>query len=480
MHEDTSSSLDRATVNGLVQLARDLAGTTDLPTMLSLVVTAITEVARFECAAINLVTETGDLQVVAVAGPPDLEEVLLGSVGSRAAWEVELAEGERHGAVHMNLDSVPDGEMPSWMSGDASWFARTAGDPRAWRREFAIYVPMADSAGELIGVVSVDMPASGLVPGDAQLAAVEVLARQAETAIASARALARTALDEHVYGSVFETAGAAMAIANRSGELTQTNRRFREQFDAVADADAFDRATSHVEGAHSLRAVIAEMFDGPVGERTFVVAAGASEDPRWYHVAVRGVAYTGADPVRAVCTMTDITAERRVRDQYQHDAEHDALTGLLNRRGLHHEAPAFLADRRAGEVVAVLFCDLDDFKQANDLRGHHQGDEVLIEVARCLAQAASEPALIARVGGDEFVVVTRCGSHAEAVALADDVVACVAVRLHEHDVVVTTSVGMAVEEAVGQRGISELMHAADEALYAAKQSDKGGWVLARP
>lgn len=476
MDDGMSSSMDRATVNGLVQLARDLAGTSDLTAMLSLLVTAITEVAGFECAAINLLTEEGDLQVAAVAGSSSLEQELLGSIGSRAAWDVELAKGDRHGGVQMVFDAVADSDLPTWSSEDESWFARRSGHLRAWRPEFALYVPMVDEHGDLVGVVSADLPRSGLVPDRAQLAALEVVARQAEMAVVGAQAHALSSADERLYGSVFETAESPTCIADGAGRLIRVNGSFRSQFGEVSAASEFDDLTNRVEGAEGLASVLQDRATGLSQERTLVVSTGLGHHLRWFRVVVRGVAGGSADPARAVCTMTDITADRRMHEQYQHDAEHDVLTGLLNRRGLHEAAAAVLAPTEIVGVVAVLFCDLDDFKLANDLHGHQHGDDVLIEVARCLRTAVPEPSLLSRVGGDEFVIVARCGSAAEAQILADAVVSCVSVRLPGSDERVTASVGMAIDQ--GGRGVDDLLHAADEALYRAKQSGKRGWVQA--
>lgn len=104
--------LDRATVDGLLRVAGELSGTDDLPTMLAIFARGITEVAEFECAAINLVRADGDLQVVAVAGPEDVEMVLMGVVGGRARWETELAGGHRVGAVQLHLDDSVDTDFP--------------------------------------------------------------------------------------------------------------------------------------------------------------------------------------------------------------------------------------------------------------------------------------------------------------------------------------------------------------------------------
>ena len=479
MDDASSSQFGRATVDGLVTLARDLSLATDMTTTLKIFAKAITDLADFECAAINLVNDDGDLVVVSVVGPGDVEETLLGSVGSRAMWDQEIALSTRHGSVHLSLDlaGTPD-DMPMWMSDDESWFARTADDPKAWRVEYGLYVPMYDGGGELLGVVSVDLPRSGLMPDHAQLATLEVLARQAETAIAAAQTLDRTALDEHVYGAVFEVTGSAMCIADGSGRLTQTNRQFRDTFGDIADVRSFDVLTARAEGGESLRAEVRAAFDGH-GERSMVVATGLADDLSWFHVTIRGVAYLGSSPVRAICTMVDITGERRVRHQFQHDAEHDPLTGLLNRRGVRAAAQRVVKECMPRDFLVAMFCDLDGFKQVNDQHGHVFGDRVLVEVTTALRAAVPEPVTIGRVGGDEFVIFAACSSIHEAQKLADTVVGAIAVPVPgSPDVVITTTVGMAMDDSEPRREISELMKAADEALYRAKTAGGARWMSA--
>ncbi len=481
MDETSSSQFGRATVEGLVALARDLSQASDMPTTLAIFARAITDLADFECAAINLVNDDGDLVVVSVHGPADMEATLLGTVGPRSTWDREIALAERHGAVHLSLagDSVGADEMTMWVSDDESWFARTATDPRAWRPEYALYVPMFDGDDELLGVVSVDLPKSGLMPDHAQLATLEVLARQAETAIASAQTLDRSALDEHVLGAVFEVTGSAMCIIDGAGRLTQTNRQFRDTFGDIAQIRALETLVARVEGGESVSAEVRAAFGGAGAERTFVFATGIRDNLSWFHATVRGVPYLGRTPVRVICTMVDMTGERRVRQQFQHDAEHDPLTGLYNRRGVRVAAQRVADSCTPDDLLVAMFCDLDGFKQVNDQHGHLFGDQVLVEVTNALRAAVPGPAVIGRVGGDEFAVFASCASIHEAQKLADTVVDAVAVPVPgSPDVVITTTVGMAMDDCEPRRQISDLMQAADEALYRGKLAGRGRWTSA--
>lgn len=470
----------RETVDGLVALARDLGQTTDMATILSIFVQAITDVADFEHAAINLVNDDGDLVVVAVVGPSELHAALIGTVGSRAGWDREIALADRHGAVHHSLtgDTALD-DVPSWVSDDESWFARTADDAKAWTPDQALFVPMFDADGDLLGVVSVDLPRSGLMPDHAQLAILEVLARQVETAISAAQTVARAALDQHLFSSLFEVAGSAMCVVDGSGRLTHINRRFRELFGTITDVGAFDLLVTQVQGGNSLTDEVRATFDQPPGERTIVVGTGIPDERSWFHVTVRGVADGGGAPARAVCTMADITGERRTQDRHHHDAEHDVLTGVLNRRGVRGAAAGVIGACRPGDFLVTMFCDLDRFKQVNHQHGHACGDQILVDVASALRKAAPEPAVLGRVGGDEFVIFASCSSILEAQKLADTIVSAVAIPLPgSTDSFVTTSVGMAMDDSQPHRTISELMQAADGALSRAKLAGGGRWTSA--
>ncbi len=105
-------------------------------------------------------------------------------------------------------------------------------------------------------------------------------------------------------------------------------------------------------------------------------------------------------------TCVDITDRKRAEEEIEHLAYHDALTGLPNRKCLQDHMELALAQaRRAGSRLAVLFLDLDRFKLVNDTMGHGVGDEVLRQVAVRLRGCVRAGDTVARVGGDEFVLL---------------------------------------------------------------------------
>jgi diguanylate cyclase (GGDEF)-like protein len=186
-----------------------------------------------------------------------------------------------------------------------------------------------------------------------------------------------------------------------------------------------------------------------------------------------------ADPaVRGlVWTLRDVTEERHLQDELRHRAFHDSLTGLANRILFADRADhALTLTRRTGTVAAVLFMDLDDFKEVNDTRGHGVGDELLVEFGRRLGEVARESDTVARISGDEFaLLIENLADPAEAEIVGGHVVDAFRepFLLSQGEVTMTATVGVATTD--DSDTVDELMSHADIALYAAKAASKGGW-----
>jgi diguanylate cyclase (GGDEF)-like protein/PAS domain S-box-containing protein len=178
-----------------------------------------------------------------------------------------------------------------------------------------------------------------------------------------------------------------------------------------------------------------------------------------------------------VLTLRDVTEERRLQDELHHRAFHDALTELPNRVLFADRAQHALAlARRTGTVTAILFIDLDDFKDVNDTLGHAIGDELLIAFARRLATVVRESDVAARISGDEFaLLIDNLRVPAEADAFAERAMAAFSEPfvLSEGPVTMTATVGVATSD--GSDSVEEITRHADLALYAAKAAGKNGW-----
>jgi diguanylate cyclase (GGDEF)-like protein/PAS domain S-box-containing protein len=168
-----------------------------------------------------------------------------------------------------------------------------------------------------------------------------------------------------------------------------------------------------------------------------------------------------------VINARDVSDTRAFQEQLAHEASHDALTGLPNRRRMQDALDASLRQ----DAVAVLFVDLDGFKPVNDAHGHEAGDELLRQVAQRLSSCVRENDVLARVGGDEFVVLMPGiyePSHTD--AMGDRIQAALEspFQIDGHEVTIGASVG--VHLAPLSCDPDEALRAADHAMYTIKKS----------
>jgi diguanylate cyclase (GGDEF)-like protein/PAS domain S-box-containing protein len=176
----------------------------------------------------------------------------------------------------------------------------------------------------------------------------------------------------------------------------------------------------------------------------------------------------------------DVTEQRALQDQLSHQALHDPLTGLANRRlFLDRLDLAQARVSRGGHFLGLLFIDLDGFKAINDELGHDAGDEVLITVADRLRACLRAADTLARFGGDEFAVLCEdMVGPGVAVEIARRLAAAAAEPLEiDGDVVeLAASIGIAVSTEPAE-SLDELLRRADSAMYQAKRAGKGQWRL---
>ena len=222
----------------------------------------------------------------------------------------------------------------------------------------------------------------------------------------------------------------------------------------------------------------------PVGEHEWrALREDGSVAWFWAETQIETDASGRAVAVRGVCQ--DVTEHRLAAERIYRLAHHDALTGLANRSLLQERAiEAIARARRTGGTLAMLCLDLDGFKAVNDLRGHAAGDRLLREVAARLSRCVRETDTVARIGGDEFVVLQA--DHVQpdmARALADRLVEALSepygLGAGEAPSNVTTSIGIAQFPADGDDA-ETLLHNADTALYRAKWAGKNRAAFFRP
>ena len=200
----------------------------------------------------------------------------------------------------------------------------------------------------------------------------------------------------------------------------------------------------------------------------------------WTHVRTTAVHDDTGEVALLIGLHEDVTARRRATDQLRHQATHDALTGLPNRVRLLDAVSELLRSAGPQDRLGLAFLDLDGFKGVNDTLGHQAGDRLLTEVAARLS-AATDPRrhVVARMGGDEFVILFRRTRGPESVfPVLERILAEVRrpIVLDGHSVTVTASAGL-VERAAEAASATELLRAADITLYWAKSAGKADYAL---
>jgi diguanylate cyclase (GGDEF)-like protein len=189
----------------------------------------------------------------------------------------------------------------------------------------------------------------------------------------------------------------------------------------------------------------------------------------------------------ALVRHVDISFRQHLQRQLAHRATHDALTGLPNRMVMADRlGQALIRAARTGSTVAVLFCDVDRFKQINDTQGHSVGDQVLAAMARRLQRSVRQADLVARFGGDEFVVLLEdIDTPATAQAMAKSLQATTTspIVVDGRPLHFGVSCGIAVHAGTSNPDLATidgLLSDADSAMYAAKQTGRGRIALFEP
>ncbi|CAN7407665.1 putative bifunctional diguanylate cyclase/phosphodiesterase [Devosia sp. LjRoot3] len=185
-----------------------------------------------------------------------------------------------------------------------------------------------------------------------------------------------------------------------------------------------------------------------------------------------------------VCTFEDVTERHRAQNRIVHMAHHDNLTGMANRlRFWESIGQAVRGLSTRAQPFAILYLDLDRFKEVNDTLGHPVGDALLRQVAERLRATSSARDMVARLGGDEFAVLHYCldTSADSSQALAERIIASIAQPYHieDNEIVVSTSVGIAMAPVDGSDA-DQLMKNADLALYSAKAEGAGTYRFFSP
>jgi len=294
----------------------------------------------------------------------------------------------------------------------------------------------------------------------------------------------------------------APAPAAADSEAREIERRYRtlvEQLPLVVYVDALDEASSNIFTSEQIEPLLGytveEWRDDPnlfvrtlhPDDRDRVLAAHVrthrtheplsleyrliARDESVVWVRDDGVVVLGdeGEPLYLQGYLLDITAERELQEQLRRQALFDPLTGLANRAFFHEQLEHAVSVRSETELgTAVVFIDLDEFKQINDQYGHSVGDEVLATLGDRLKSVIRAGDSVARLGGDEFaILLTSVGEPAEPAVVAERLVEQITapIDIAGRHLSLTASVGIAL----GSNG-AELLKQADAAMYRAKSN----------
>jgi diguanylate cyclase (GGDEF)-like protein/PAS domain S-box-containing protein len=473
-----------STIRRLYDLTASLNRQQSLAETLQAVVDGVVAGCGFGVAVVNTLTDDGVFETVAVAGPHEVRDMLLGRRNPPSMFVDEFAVAEEWGALRfVPYDRIDPEAVVGWVPD-----TEVSDDPDAWHPLNALYAPLEAPSGELVGMLSVDLPEGGRRPGRMQRELLEMFAAQAGIALNNARLNdqlkrehGRLKASESLFRLAFDNAGTPMAMI--SVQEADQGRYLRVN-DALVSLLGYSRedllrmqvldvaAPEEVPGDLRVMARVAA-GEGRIerAQKRFVRADGTEV---WASVTSSVVRDEAGDPLYLISQYVDVTVARRDAERLRRAARTDALTGLANRTALE--------DRLAGGMVpgqtAVLFCDLDGFKDINDSKGHHVGDGALVAVAQRIAACVREDDMVARLGGDEFVVVTDGLSTATLVELAARIRASVAHPLYVEGerVCITVSIGVVV--AAPDEEPQSVVRRADALMYRVKRAGKDGFRIA--
>jgi diguanylate cyclase (GGDEF)-like protein/PAS domain S-box-containing protein len=459
-----------AALRGLHRVLTRVSGLRDLDATLQAVVEGVVEAVGFEIAAVNSVRADGCFEMRAVAGSQEARAALLGKVAAPEQFQEEFARADHWGALrfvpHERLDGPAQGWVPSVHA------PAVAG---GWHPEDALFAPVHAASGELVGMLSVDLPRDGRRPGPLQRELLEMFAAHAGIAIDNARLAEqlhreheRLRASEESLSLAFLGSDVGMGMItldpDDAGRFLRVNPALErisgytaEQLTELRVADL-----SHPDDLAANRALLGEALrDGAKSyafDSRYLRPDGSLV---WLSVSNTIVRNGRGDAIYGFVQAHDITERRAAEQRLRRAATSDPLTSVV--------APA----RRTGQAGAVVFCDLDGFKAVNDSLGHDAGDAVLRAVAARLQAVLRDGDLVARLGGDEFVlVIEQIGEHALR-ALASRLLAELAQPIpHGGDSLrITASLGVALLDG-DATDPSAVLRRADTAMYQAKRAGR--------
>ena len=528
--DDDPRSRERlSSLRVLLETARAVRSDADLRAALELVAETVAVTLGFRTVAVNLYRAAwDDFEVTTVRGNELAREALLGDARPIETW-TPLLDGRflRCGCYLIRHDEF------DWDTSEGATYVpllEPDDHPDAWHPEDGLFAPMRTTAGELLGILSVDEPVSGRRPTDAELELLATLAEHAALAVESGQEALEA--EAHRHGieqllhvsaqlthslSVADVAASVcvgirealhfdkvlLQLVDASGESLRVAGSAGWEGDTVVPYPAvplalvrplleprFERAGCYLLSAEAGRERI------PAEQILYSSTANGRGPRAWNHhwlvVPLRGaddelIGAIWADEPRDML----LPSERRLQalrvfanqattafavcrqvERLEFLADHDPLTGLANRRSFVRELEREVARAaRYERRLALVVFDLDGFKQVNDAHGHAAGDEALVRLAETVLGAIRRGDRAFRLGGDEFALILDTADAADARYVAERVGEALAGSADQRLRSLRASFGVALFRAGCNP--DALFHLADQAMYDAKRTRQG-------
>jgi diguanylate cyclase (GGDEF)-like protein/PAS domain S-box-containing protein len=438
---------------------------------------ALVDVLGFNSACVNIV-DGDDLEAVAVVGP-DGYSALLGQRNPVSRWHQLMQAGQNWHGLSLVID--PRDMAPGLRYIEPGDDAGLLGKPGVWGALGMLLAPMKTADGELVGIVTVDGRPHSLWPDEFQCTLLEMFTVQAGMAIDKQRLTASLRLEhERLHASekrfrlAFDGAPIGMSllrVAPGSAQIVDGNESLASMF-RLSTAELNQRSMLelvHPDDRPGCQEDIDRLLSkGLVQTEKRYVRSDGSVFWGLLHGALLSEESDGFGD--ALAQIVDVTDAKEAERALTHLASHDPLTGLANRTLLRRRIDEVVSQaRRSGRTGAVLFVDLDHFKEVNDLHGHLVGDEVLAMVARRVQAAVRTTDTVGRIGGDEFVVVTYPVSLSEAEQMAVRIARLLGERIHVGDVSAQVEASIGLVLVTGAVEPLEVLRRADAAMYRVKE-----------
>jgi diguanylate cyclase (GGDEF)-like protein len=514
-----------SSLHSLLEITRAVRSGADVGSVLDAIARVVSETLGFGTVVLNVYRpEWDDFHVANVHGSDDVRAALLGSVYDWASWTPLLdPRFLRAGAYFIPNDAfdwsehtgtrfVPDGEPT------------VAGDD-GWHPNDELFVPLERSDGKILGIMSFGDPFDGRRPDDEQLAVAVALASHAALALEAAQERAR--FHRHHTGL-----GQLLRVSSQLPQTMSIEEMLTSVCEGVSEALEFDRVliqlldeeTGLLKPAASAGwddndvaatavldlALISRLFEPQFEVAGCYLVPREEAEPRvgpsqlvyrsvmngrgphaWDHHwlvvplldtdgAVLGVLWAD-EPRNRLLPNDQVLQALRVFANHAMEAlavatqleetrflaNHDPLTRLLNRRALLEELGA-AAEECEVKPLALVFLDVDNFKEINDNHGHSTGDRVLAQFATLLKELVRSEDHAFRVGGDEFALLLCGATETEAREVVARILAAIEANIDPLVRTLNASFGVATSKT--REEPEELLRIADEAMYQAKRS----------